>query len=349
MSALDSVNLSQESSVVLPETPGYVQDNTVCEIAQCALQFLENAAFHTALIMIKIVVIPIECSVLVLVATATALSILFSWSCSSSIEEGMKPTLFHHTLSLLDEICQVIKITFKFGIVWNQTLQLADNEPGSPQFFFIQPHSNPQMNEEGIIPILYAPGYLDNPETLLETGQRIADASGAPVYAIRYRSLFQSIEEHAKDVERVAERAFRDSQQSEIMLAGHSMGGLVTGWYILHHSNENVNVKLWITIASPLEGTNLAYLGLGDCAKQMRPHSTTINTLRESDHLNQIPSLHIYSLTDHVVPSDSAKREGRPLADNYLCKRPLGHLGVRSCPEVEEQIFQAIRGLPETC
>lgn len=343
MSSLDPLRSVQGTPVPPPvETDvASAHQGKITQIAFCALQFVENMAFHTGLLIVKIIVIPIECSLLVIVATATALSILFSCPCTYTFEEGMQPTLFHHCAAFLDEICQVIRITFNYGIVCNHGgLQNADDAEGSPQFVLIQPRSQTQSGTNA--PILYAPGYLDTPETLLETCGRLADACESPVYLVKYRSLFQSIEEHARDVERVAERIFRDSQQFDLVLAGHSMGGLVTGRYILQSTNEQVNVKLWITIGSPLQGTPLAHLGIGECARQMRPNSETIHLLQESQCLDVIPSLHIYSLTDHIVPSPSAQRRDSPLAENHLCTRPLGHIGIRACSETEHQIVQAI-------
>jgi pimeloyl-ACP methyl ester carboxylesterase len=319
------------------------QEGVIHKIACGALDSLACIGWAGVVLIQKIVLIPLQLCLIVVVTCLTAISILFPCRCSS---EEDSPTPFHYMAALLDDLSRVFWITLRHGLLCNQeSLQLADNEPESPEFILINP--DPNVILEPSTPILYAPGYLDDPTTLLDPCRSLANNSGSAVYIVKYRSLFQSIREHAKDVERVAQRIFRDTGQTDLILAGHSMGGIVTGWYILHRQNQDANVKLWVTVASPLQGTSLACMGIGECAAEMLPDSPLITELNEDNALSEIPSLHIFTATDHIVPAASARRIGRRLAKNYQHARWQGHLGVRSSFEVENAILEAIRSAHE--
>jgi len=315
------------------------QESVIHKIACGVLDSLACIGWAGVVLVQKVVLLPFQLCLIVVVTCLTALSILFPCRCSS---EEDSPTLFHYMAALLDDLSRVFWITLWRGLLCNQeSLQLADEEADSPAFVLI--HPDPNVISEPSTPILYAPGYLDDPTTLLDTCRSLASNSGSPVYIVKYRSLFQSIREHAKDVERVAERIFRDTGQTNLIVAGHSMGGIVTGWYILHRQNQDANIKLWVTVASPLEGTPLACMGIGECAAEMLPGSPLITELNDENALNEIPSLHIFTATDHIVPAASARRVGRPRAKNYQHTSWQGHLGVRSNYAVENAILEAIR------
>lgn len=310
--------------------------NKITEVAKRALDLFKQIAYHSALIIAKSIAIPLELTAISVVATATVFSLLFSLPARYSVDEE-RVTPFHHLVSILDDLCEIFWITVNYGICpESERLQQADDQPNSPEFVLIKPEDFYEMQT----PLLYAPGYLDTPETLRDSCRRLANETGRPVYIVKYRSLFQSIEEHAKDIARVQARIFCDTQRRDLILAGHSMGGVVTGHFIQQRCPADLDIKLWITIGSPLQGTKLAFGGLGDCAKDMRPHSSLLNHLNEKGLLDDVASFHIYSLTDHVVPSDSATRNHDA---QYRCREPRGHLSMRSCSAVEQQIQQAIR------
>ncbi len=285
----------------------------ITEVAKKALEALQISA----LILTKAIALPIELSILAVVVTLTAVSILFAFP-------------YHeHMIAVVDNLWELVKITYRVGFYpAKESVQYADNYQGSPQFALV----TPEKVSRG--PILYAPGYLDSPLSLRDDARKIAERTGSPVYIVQYRSLFQSVEEHAKDVARVYDRIKLDTQ-SEPILLGHSMGGLTTGRFI---QNSTAKVRGWITLGTPLKGTHIAHIGLGNCARDMQPNSTFMKEFSRPGRLNEIPSLHIYSETDSIVPPYSAQGDHR----SYRCNGTYSHIGLRSKEEVLCQIEQAV-------
>lgn len=250
-----------------------------------------------------------------------------------------QPNFIQYSTAAFDDLRELGKIVIQLPFAKrSEKLQKADHDSESPWLVLIQPDCIEYPHQSA--PILYAPGYLDDPRSLRSTCRRYANKHGCPVYIVKYRSKFQSIEEHAKDVARVAERIAVDTQTRDLILMGHSMGGLVISEYM--QTDDKAHVLLWITIGTPFQGSPLAPFGLGDCSREMCADSEFIRHINERNKKDDIPSLHIYTSTDLLVPPEYASREGSSKAMYYECNELRGHLGVRSCDEVEEVIHQAI-------
>ena len=298
--------------------------------AKSILSFIKALSYHLWLTLIKVVAVPIELSVLTVAESSRVICTLFE---RKRVTENPKTS--DHLASICNEVKKVIGITLKYGIVRKgEELQDVETADG-PQFVRIEPKSN-----QNGTPILYAPGYLDTPETLKSTCRRIADAHGGPVYIVKYRSLFQSIDEHAKDVEDLANRIKNDTHCDSLVLIGHSMGGLVTGRFI--ENVPNTKVSCWITIATPLKGTKIAHLGIGTCAKEMRPNSVWMQQFQKNDHtLQNTPSLHICTKTDHIVNYTSSYQE----ANSFVCPEPYGHISIRDNEMIEDKIIETLKNV----
>lgn len=307
------------------------------DYAHRVCQFFKKSTYFVGLTCAKLVIIPIELAALSIAGSCMVISKLFTRCTSQEIDLDLPLNASDHYSAIYNEIKKIIHITATYGLTnHKEPLELIDQtDQTSPKFVCIEPDTitnNP--------PILYAPGYLDTPETLRETSRRIAKEYGAPVYIISYRSLFQSMDKHAQDVAQLAEHIKNKTKCSSIVLIGHSMGGLVTGKFIEAYNSQSIGIAHWITIASPLNGTKIARLGLGQCAKEMRPNSDWIKNFQESStKLKQTRSLHIYAKTDHIVAYTSTLTE----FNNFICPEPRGHIGVRECRLIERKIVESIK------
>lgn len=340
MSSILPVNNTPNQAPTPPKKPPQNTANQrISAIAHKALQAMQTTTYKGALILAKAIAIPLQLALLAAVAAAAALSVLVSLPLRLVVDTKSSLTPFHHMASTIDGIWEVVKITYHLGeFPDSERTQLADDKPDSPKFVRITPSTLSSKP-----PILYAPGYLDSPDTLRDTCRQLAEDLQTPVYIVKYRSRFQSIEEHTKDIARVEERIIADTERNDVILIGHSMGGINTGRYIQQLDPEQVKVKLWITLASPLEGTPLAKFGIGKCTQDMHPDSDVIDKIQSQVALDKIPSLHVYTLTDGVVPARSAS--GGPkgtIHATYQCQQPYSHLGMRSKPEVDAEIKSAI-------
>lgn len=341
---------SSNTSETAPPKQHALGESDICKIGRHSLSFLSDglkiAAEQIALTTAKVVAVSVVSTLLIGMVSLTALSAFTLIGASYTLKENEEPRLFHQMAALCNELKELISIVVRYRIPsHNEVLQAADEKTNSPQFILIQPTSAFQPLGPLPPPVVYAPGYLDEPETLRATCRELANKTGSAVYIVKYRSRFQSIDEHAKDFNRVVERALADTRKFELFIAGHSMGGLVTGTFITDHKRPEIHIKKWITIASPLKGTPVAYTGLGKCAEEMRPSSIFMQTFHQNEKqelMKEVPSLHIYTKTDMVVPYDSAKKMQKN-AQEHMCSKPYGHLSVRSCEEILHQIHQAMK------
>lgn len=341
-----------ESSTPLPIPPSapvesLAKENKMTSVMQWSFQSLRATFAQAGLIVIKAMLIPVIIATAVTASIFLTISYLWTRVFSRSLPEKEAVSLSHHLTSILNDIQEWGRIFIDYGkSMPGEQLQLASNQPNSPTFLLIEPENRRQE----ALPILYAPGYLDEAETMRSSARRIANQTGCPVYLVNYRSRFQSIEEHSQDVGQVIARMCQDRGKEHFIAMGHSMGGLTTGHYIAQHAKEKV--RLWITIGSPLQGSPLAKLAalfrMGVCARDMVPHSPFLRRFKQSlaEELKEVPALHIQSKTDFVVPYESATRETcHERIQNHVSSRVVGHLGVRCCPHIEEKIAQEIEKL----
>lgn len=158
----------------------------------------------------------------------------------------------------------------------------------------------------GNSPILLVHGYLHNSASWLYFLYHLRNSDVGPVYTINLGSPFHSIEEYAEEVRKKAQKIAHETGRRDLVLVGHSMGGLVSAYYATHLAPDETVVSV-MTIGSPLEGTKLARFGIGYCTKQMRYQSNFTRYLRERIMESQIPFFHIGSQTDLIIrPTSSA-------------------------------------------
>lgn len=98
------------------------------------------------------------------------------------------------------------------------------------------------------------------------------------------------------------------NKEEEYYLIGHSLGGLITRYYIEFLEGKN-NVKKTAIIATPNHGTLTAYFARGQSGKDMRPESGFLKELN-SKKLS-IPYLNIWTNNDEIIiPNKNAKLKG---------------------------------------
>ena len=159
-------------------------------------------------------------------------------------------------------------------------------------------------------------------------------ARGFNVGTLNLESVHTSIDNYVDAVAARIEVLCRESGEERVVLVGHSMGGLVARAYLRRYGHGRV-AKL-VTIGSPHHGSELARLGLGENARQMRPDSAWLKALQGTPVT--VPSVALYSPHDnYVMPQDSAKLQGAQL----IALPGLGHLAMATSPAVLEAICAA--------
>lgn len=176
-------------------------------------------------------------------------------------------------------------------------------------------------------PILLVHGYLNNGSVWFIQKRWLEAAGLGPIYTINLWHPFCSIQQYAKQVQKKAEQIANDTKQKELILIGHSMGGLVSCLYATQHAPPQTVTDV-ITIGSPLAGTHMALLGLGSNAKEMRRESELVKQVQTA-----IPTCattrfyHVATKVDQlIIPFQSALIGEQ--AERQFILEDVGHVGL---------------------
>lgn len=187
--------------------------------------------------------------------------------------------------------------------------------------------------EGGRLPLLLIHGYQCNRGYWLWLRRRL-ERAGWQVATISLHPVFEDIDGYVAQVARRIDEVCAATGAAQVVLVGHSMGGLVSRAYLRAHGNAKV-AKL-VTLGSPHHGSRLAVLGLGENGRQMIPGSDWLAGLNASGAVPLPETVSIYSCQDnYVMPQDSSLLEGAkvvPLGG-------LGHLEMAFSPEIERRLL----------
>ena len=128
-------------------------------------------------------------------------------------------------------------------------------------------------------------------------------------------------------------------KNAEFHIVAHSMGGLVSRYYLQELGGHEYCQTL-VTLATPHHGTKAAYFYPGKGAGQMRPQSPFLQQLDASSHrLNKIRLISYRTPLDLIIlPSTSSHWD---LADNRRVWAPA-HPLVMHTPRVKREILQVL-------
>lgn len=183
-------------------------------------------------------------------------------------------------------------------------------------------------------PLLLIHGYQCNRGFWFWLRPRL-EAAGWTVATHSLEPVFSDIDAYAAGIARRIDEVLAATGAPQVILVGHSMGGLACRAYLRRHGTEKV-ARL-ITLGSPHHGTLLAPLGLGPNARQMRIDSPWLRTLAAP-----LPpaSVSIYSCHDnYVFPQQACSAlDG---ATNVAIGG-VSHLGMAFSPRVLGNLVEAL-------
>ena len=153
-----------------------------------------------------------------------------------------------------------------------------------------------------------------------------ADQWRKNVFTINLGSPFQSIEEYSATLRQKILEIKERTGRSDVILVGHSMGGLVCETYTtLFAKTDGITIHDLITIGSPLSGTWMALLAAVFCraARQMLPVSA-FTTRRAMEYVEENPP-------DAKIPDEKVTKR---ITRSY----------IKDGERVWEQIFKTAEG-----
>ncbi|MBI5900866.1 MAG: alpha/beta fold hydrolase [Rhodocyclales bacterium] len=186
------------------------------------------------------------------------------------------------------------------------------------------------------VPLLLIHGYQCNRgfwfwlrPKLEEAGWTVATHSLEPVYA--------DIDSYAVGIARRIDEVLAATGAPQLVLIGHSMGGLACRAYLRRHGARKV-AKL-VTLGSPHQGSGLARFGLGANARQMRIGSPWLADLAS---LETLPpgSVSISSHHDSYVHPDLSRLA--PAGGKDVVVSGVGHLGQALSSAVLGKLQEAL-------
>lgn len=162
--------------------------------------------------------------------------------------------------------------------------------------------------DKAISPVLLVHGYVMNSSNFLLLRKRLSKDGWKYLYSINLKTHKRYIEEMAEDLSLKVEKILENKKGGKINLVAHSLGGLVSRFYVQFLKGwEKVNTL--ITLGTPHQGTELYFVGPFKSAYQMNPRGEIIRKLNEENlhTLNKIKLYSIWSPFDYaVVPPENA-------------------------------------------
>ena len=180
---------------------------------------------------------------------------------------------------------------------------------------------------QGKRPILLVHGYTNSSIVWAYYRWMLPKLNIGPIYMLNLRGHFHPLSEYVTQVEKKAAQIERETGIFELILFGHSMGGVICSLYITKRAVCGKVTHL-VTIASPLKGTVVALFGLGQNAREMRRGSSALRDLEtDFNALEKTKVFHVLTQTDElVIPYTSGSLKGPK--SRRLVIQDIGHISL---------------------
>jgi len=203
--------------------------------------------------------------------------------------------------------------------------------------FFIKSY-NTNMKKT---PILLVHGYVNFSSVWLFHALRLKRKGYGPIFLINLGFPFSSIETYTSKVKKKITEIQKVTQKREIILIGHSMGGLVSSYFAGKYPNY-ADVKAIITLGSPLKGTKIAKIGIGKCCRQMEFKSKFIQTAQQN-YPDKI-MYHIVTKKDQLIIPYTSGIVNQEKGKTYTID-DLGHASLLYSTRVFQKIDHWLKDL----
>jgi triacylglycerol lipase len=197
-------------------------------------------------------------------------------------------------------------------------------------------------------PILLVHGIIDNHSIFTLMDRALSRRGFSDISSFDYGLLTSDVRKAAEDLSAAVERLVAESGYERVHLIGHSLGGLISRYYVQRMGGD-ARVHTLITLGTPHSGTALARAGqLVPVVRQLRPDSDLISELAEPAPGCSTRFVAFYSLLDHlIVPSRNARIEHPDLNARNVEVRGVGHLSMPHNGRIAFDIAATLRQLDE--
>ena len=185
--------------------------------------------------------------------------------------------------------------------------------------------------------VLLVHGYANNSAALWSLA-RFLKKQGFAVFTHDLEPVFTGIDSYVPALAARIGEVLELSGASTLTVVCHSMGGLALRAYLRERGGEGI--ARVVTLGAPHHGTDIARMGLGENARQMRRGSEWLQDLERSEAGGLVaPVTSIYTWDDNIVaPQSSAELQG---AKN-IALAGVGHMSLPFSREVRQLAFGEI-------
>jgi len=211
-------------------------------------------------------------------------------------------------------------------LVWRETLAIAGSVPRMIFYRWLMRDPDPAP---AAVPVLLLHGVLCNAGVWQPAKRHLAARDIGPIYALSYGPPLASIDMFADQAAEKIDAILAATGSRQVVIVGHSMGGLVARAYLRRHGGARV--RRLITVGTPHQGSMLAYIFPGVALSQLRPRNAWLAELGASEANAKTPIVSLWSWHDSMVAPQTSSVLAR--AEN-VALTGIGHNALLSDPEV---------------
>ncbi len=147
------------------------------------------------------------------------------------------------------------------------------------------------------------------------------------VYAFSFTSWKTTFEEVYEKLETWMKRVDRECCGKEMVMVGHSLGGLLAKTYAGRRDNAHASpIRRVVTLGTPFMGSKMVALGFGSLSKSLQYQGPLVRELEKCRPSTQLPCVAFYSPVDNMVlPAESLLP---PAGWKQERTTPMGHTAV---------------------
>lgn len=186
-------------------------------------------------------------------------------------------------------------------------------------------------------PIIVLHGYAMGRACFLPLSRRLGKAGLGPVLGFEYWSL-GPIANAARRLSAYVDEVCDTLGTPEVDLIGHSMGGVVSRYYVTLYDGSP-RVRNLITVGSPHRGTEVSAVGIGRPHKELFPDSPLMQRLASAPLPKDTRMTVVWSRSDALVAPSRARVPGT----EEVVFDDLGHLTMLVNPRVAEALIARLR------